>query len=245
MSLSTRPLKCLIVDDEPLARKGIEKYIAQVDFLEHVAFASNPVEVTKLLREQPVDIIFLDIQMPLLSGIEFLKMSSNLPMVIVTTAFPSYALDGYELDVVDYLLKPISFNRFFKAVYKARDLQHYFSNGVENESSEQHDQFFFIKCNGKYEKISFDRILFVEAMQNYVNVYTENRKYTTLLFLKTVEESLPSDQFLRIHRSYIISLAKVDRIDIGELIIGDHRLPISRRHKNEVHERVVGDHLLH
>ena len=234
-------MKCLIVDDEPLAREGLSKYVLEIDFLMLVGTASNPVELNSMLSKTEVDLIFLDIQMPLMNGIEYLKVAKNPPLVVITTAYPNYALEGYQLDVIDYLLKPITFNRFFKAVTKAnRQFQLINNNNADHESDTAgQDKYFFIKCNQKYERIYFDDILFVEAMQNYVHIHTESKKYTTLLFLKNVEKSLPPDRFLRVHKSYIISLSKVDQIDQGELIIREHRIPISRPLKKEVVHRVL------
>lgn len=238
-------LKCLIVDDEPIAREGLSKYARDIDFLELVGIASNPVELSSLLNKTSVDLIFLDIQMPLMSGIEFLKISPNLPMVVITTAHPSYAVEGFELDVIDYLLKPITFNRLFKAASKAKEYYHLVNKGSPHDHNEEiENNFFFVKCNNKYEKIFFEEILYVEAMQNYVNIYTSKSKFTTLLFLKNVESSLPKDQFIRIHRSYIIALNKVDQINNNEVLIREHRLPISRSLRSIVQEKIIGNHLL-
>lgn len=236
-------LNCVIVDDEPIARQGIAKYVEEIDFLRLVGMGSNPVELHKILEKESVDLIFLDIQMPLMSGVDFLKIATQPPMVIITTAYPSYAIEGYELDVLDYLLKPITFNRFFKAVNKARRL-HELEGNNNKEAEKAEDDFFYIKCDSKYEKIYFNKVLFVEAMQNYVHIHTEERRFTTLLFLKTLEQSLPRDQFMRVHRSYIISLTQVDQIDQGELIIREHRIPVSRSLRNEVQQKILGNHLL-
>ena len=238
-------LKCVAIDDEPLARECIANYVREVDFLQLTGTGSNPVELTRLMDEQKIDLIFLDIQMPVINGIEFLKMTQNPPMVIITTAYPSYALDGFQLDVLDYLVKPITFNRFFKAVSKAKDYQHLLAKSAnaglaKNSSTEG---YFFIKCDYKYERIYFNDILYIEAMQNYVTIYTNKGKYITLLYLKNVEQNLDKHSFIRVHKSYIVSIAKIQSIENNEIIIGSFRIPISRNYRDQVIEKVVNDKL--
>ncbi len=204
-------LKCVAIDDEPLARECIANYVREIDFLQLTGTGSNPLELTRLLDEQKIDLIFLDIQMPVINGIEFLKMTPNPPMVIITTAYPSYALDGFQLDVLDYLVKPITFNRFFKAVSKAKDYYHLLKKSVTADLSKNNstEDYFFIKCDYKYERIYFNDILYVEAMQNYVTIYTTKGKYITLLYLKNVEQNLYKNSFIRVHKSYIVSIPKI------------------------------------
>lgn len=239
------PLNCVTIDDEPLARECIANYVREIDFLELVGTGSNPVELRQLLDEQVVDLIFLDIQMPIMTGIDFLKMTPNPPMVIITTAFPSYALEGFQLDVMDYLLKPITFNRFFKAITKAKA---YFqlqaaSSGAETSSAEKTASYFFIKCENKYEKIYFDDILYVQAMQNYVIIHTTKGKYITLLYLKNVEQYLEGQPFIRVHKSYIVAIPHIEAIENNELLIQVHRIPISRNYRERVLKQVVDDKL--
>lgn len=238
-------LKCVTVDDEPLARECISGYIEQIDFLEAVGEGDNPMDLSKILNETDVDLIFLDIQMPFMNGIEFLKLRPNSPMVIITTAYPSYALEGFQLDVIDYLVKPITFSRFFKAASKARDYQSLIMRSGSHTGSNpaDGDNYFFIKCDYKYERIFFDEILFIQAMQNYITIYTENGKYMTLLYLKTVEEKLNGKSFIRVHKSYIVSIGKIKSIENNEIIIQSHRIPISRNYHEQVLERVVNDKL--
>ena len=238
-------LTCVVIDDEPLARECIANYVKEIDFLHLAGTGSNPVDIPRLLDEQTIDLIFLDIQMPVMNGIEFLKMTPQLPMVIITTAYPSYALEGFQLDVLDYLVKPITFNRFFKAVSKAKDYQQL------KERSSQHalpantvaDGYFFIKCDYKYERIYFDQVLFVEAMQNYVTIYTTKGKYITLLYMKNVEQQLNQKDFIRVHKSFLVAISKIESIENNELIIQQHRIPISRSCKEEVIEKVVNNKL--
>lgn len=238
-------IKCVIIDDEPLAREGISEYVKETDFLELVGVGSNPVELTKLLAEKKVDLVFLDIQMPAINGIEFLKMTQNLPMVIITTAYPSYALEGFQLDVLDYLVKPITFSRFFKAVSKARDYHQLVHNASQSSTTEKKEQedYFFIKCDYKYEKIHFNEILYVESMQNYIVIYTVKGKYMTLLSLKSIEDKLMHKPFIRVHKSYLVSISKIESIENNDIIIQSFRIPISRNYQADVLEKVVNDKL--
>lgn len=238
-------LKCVTIDDEPLARECIANYIQEVDFLQLVGTGSNPVDLTRLLDEQDVDMVFLDIQMPVLNGIEFLKMTQNPPIVIITTAYPSYALESFQLDVLDYLVKPITFTRFFKAVNKAKDYHQLIvkSSATEAPRNNPAADYFFIKCDYKYERIYFDDILYVQALQNYVTIYTHKGKYITLLYLKNVEQNLDTRSFIRVHKSFIVSIPKIEAIENNEIIIQSFRIPISRNYRDEVIERVVNDKL--
>lgn len=238
-------LKCVVIDDEPLARECIANYVREVDFLHLTGTGSNPVDLTRLLDEQDLDLIFLNIQMPFINGIEFLKMTQNLPMVIITTAYPSYALDGFQLDVLDYLVKPITFNRFFKAVNKAKDYNNLLvkSASADLTKSTPGTDYFFIKRNYKYERIYFDEILYIEAMQNYVTIYTTSRKYTTLLYLRNVEDNLDKQSFIRVHKSYLVSISKIEAIENNEIIIQSFRIPISRNYRDHVINRVVSNKL--
>lgn len=233
-------LNCVAIDDEPLARDCITNYVREVDFLRLAGTGNNPMELSKLLDEQNIDLIFLDIQMPIMNGIDFLKMRQKTPMVILTTAYPSYALEGFQLDVLDYLLKPITFNRFFKAVSKAKDyhqLIHY--KTATPEKKEDDLDYFFIKCDNKFEKIFFDDILFIQSMQNYVTISTKQKKYTTLLSLKSVEQNLDPQSFIRIHKSYIVSISKIISIENNEVVNPVFRIPISRNYREQVIARVV------
>ena len=238
-------LNCVAIDDEPLARECIANYVREINFLQLTGTGSNAVDLTRLLDEQEVDLVFLDIQMPVINGIEFLKMAQNPPMIIITTAYPSYALDGFQLDVLDYLVKPITFNRFFKAVSKAKDYKHLLvkSTSADLTKTNSTDCYFFIKCDYKYERIYFDDILYIEAMQNYVTIYTHRGKYMTLLYLKNVEENLDKQSFIRVHKSYLVSIPKIEAIENNEIIIQSFRIPISRNFRDQVIEKVVNNKL--
>lgn len=231
-------LRCVIVDDEPLARECIAKYAGQVDFLELVGEVSNPIELNQVIQSQPVDLVFLDIETPLINGIDYLKMTHQLPLVIITTAYPSFALDGFQLDVLDYLLKPITFDRFFKAVNKAKDYHQ-----RSNRPTQPPDDYFFVKCDSKFERIYFNEILYIQALENYVTIFTSKRKYMTLLSLKRVEENLDKQLFLKVHKSFVVSISKIDAIENNDLLINNVRIPLGRNYRDEVIERVINKRL--
>ncbi len=223
-------INCLVVDDEPIARKGMLEHIRQVDFLTCVAECRSAIEATQWLQTKKIDLIFLDIQMPRLTGIDFLKNLQNPPLIVFTTAYPEYAIEGFELDVLDYLLKPVSFSRFYKASAKAYD---YLSLKTKYDSNQVED-FFFIKCNQKIEKIKVADVLYIEGMSNYVIVHTTQKKYITYLTFKAIEEQLPQNVFIRIHKSFLVSLHAVKTIDGNELKLENISLPISKNYKEEV-----------
>lgn len=238
-------LKCVTIDDEPLARECIANYVNEIDFLQLTGTGSNAIELSRLIDQHQVDLVFLDIHMPVMNGIEYLKMTAKPPMVIITTAYPSYALESFQLDVLDYLVKPITFNRFFKAVTKAKDYHQLLQRSAQlnTTNSLAEADHFFIKCDYKYERIYFDDILFVEAMQNYVTIYTTKGKYITLLYMKNVEQNLDKRLFIRVHKSYIVAASKIESIENNEIIIGSHRIPISRNYRDDVIQKVVHDKL--
>jgi len=226
-------IDCLIVDDEPIAREGIMEYIRQIDYLNPVGQCKSATEAASLLQKNKVDLSFIDIQMPKLSGIEFVKALADPPLIIFTTAYSEYALEGFELDVVDYLLKPISFQRFLKAVDKAQNYLH-----ARNKDVSITPDFFFIKCNGKIEKIIMDDVIYIEAMSNYVIIHTRQKKYITYLTFSGIEEQLPSHLFVRIHKSYLVAVSAIQTIDGNEIITNSMRLPLSKNYRNDVMARI-------
>jgi DNA-binding LytR/AlgR family response regulator len=237
-------LNCLIIDDEPLARKGISEYVKEIDFLQAVGEVGSAAEAAGAIATQSVDLLLLDIQMPRLTGIEFLKTLSHPPMAIITTAYREYALEGYSLDVIDYLVKPIPFDRFLKAVQKAYDfhqLRHRDTRPVEARAT---PDYFFVKSNGKYERVAFSDILFVESMQNYVLIHLPGQKLIVYMTLAGLEAQLPPLRFMKVHKSFIVSIEQVNSIENNEIIIRQARIPISRTLKDEVLKRILGDHLL-
>jgi DNA-binding LytR/AlgR family response regulator len=223
------------VDDEPLARKGLKEYVAETGFLELVGEYDTAVRAAGPVSSGDVQLIFLDIQMPIMTGLEFMHSLREAPPVIFTTAYPQYALEGYEVNALDYLVKPISFDRFLKAALKAKE----FYEVRESNRVEAGDDHFFIKSDQRLVKIRFDDILFVEAMQNYVTIHLAEGKYITYLTFRAVEEYLPREKFIRVHKSYIASLGRIDSIEGNDMRIGTHLLPISRNMKEEVMEKVL------
>jgi DNA-binding LytR/AlgR family response regulator len=226
-------INCLVVDDEPIAREGMMEYVRQVDYLNPVAQCKSAAEAAGLLQKHKIDLIFLDIQMPKLTGIEFVRALAEPPLVIFTTAYSEYALEGFELDVVDYLLKPISFARFLKAAEKAQSYLH-----ARNKEVSITNDFFFIKCNGKIEKILMAEVIYIEAMANYVIIHTRQKKYITYLTFSGIEEQLPAELFVRIHKSFIVAIPAIQTIDGDEVITGLIRLPISKNYRNNVMSRI-------
>lgn len=226
-------INCLVVDDEPIAREGMMEYVRQIDYLNPVAQCKSAAEAAGLLQKNKIDLIFLDIQMPKLTGIEFLRALANPPLVIFTTAYSEYALEGFELDVVDYLLKPISFARFLKSAEKALSYLH-----AKNMDVSITDDFFFIKCNGKIEKITMADVIYIEAMANYVIIHTKQKKYITYLTFSGIEEQLPAHLFVRIHKSFLVAISAIQTIDGTEVVTGPMRLPISKNYRNQVMSRI-------
>lgn len=234
-------ISCLIIDDEPLAQKGIAEYVRETDFLELVAVCDSAMKAYSVLHKEAVQLILLDIDMPKLSGIEFLRSLQHPPAAIFITAYTQYALESYELDIIDYLVKPVSFQRFCKAVGKARDF-------LTKKEPEQHPgeegNDLFLKVNSKFEKIAYDDILYVEALQNYVSVYLPHKKLISYLTLSGVEKQLPAGRFMRVHKSYIVALNKIDTVEGNLITIGQQQIPVSRNVKELLMRRVVDSKLV-
>ncbi len=229
-------INCIIIDDEPLARKGLKEYIADTEFLVLAGEFDNPAKAIELIKSTDRLVLFLDIQMPKITGVEFLRSMNHAPPVIFTTAYPDYAIEGYELNALDYLLKPVSFDRFLKAAYKARE---FYETREKNAAGPSAQDFFFVKADSKVVKIVFDEVLYAEALQNYVVIHTADKKYMTYLTLKSVEEYLPAARFIKVHKSYIVSTSKIDSIEGDDIRIGPHYIPISRNLKEEVMEKLT------
>ncbi|MBN1197772.1 MAG: response regulator transcription factor [Bacteroidales bacterium] len=234
-------IKCLIIDDEPLAQRVIEKYAQDLPFLEVVGKCNQALEAMEILHQQQIDLMFLDINMPRLSGIDFLKTMKHAPLVIITTAYAEYALEGYELDVVDYLMKPFGFERFVKSVHKAQDVLSS-RNLPEDQGMARdqipEDQFVFVKSGKKTFKVNFNDLLYIEALGDYVKIFTAERMIVSYLSLKHIESILPPARFPRIHKSYIISLSKVEMIEGNQVRIKDKFVPIGSNYKMEFEKLV-------
>jgi len=229
-------INCVIIDDEPLARKGLKEYIADVDFLNLVGEFDNPLKAADMIGKGEAQLLFLDIQMPKITGLDFFKTLQNPPPVIFTTAYPQYALEGFEVNALDYLVKPVSFDRFFKAVLKAKE---YYEVRDTNTKEADATEYFYIKADNKLVKILFDEVLYVEALQNYVTIHTPAKKYMTYLTFKSVEDYLPADKFLKVHKSYIVAASKIDTIEGNDIRIGQQHIPISRNQKDEVMDKLL------
>ena len=229
---------CIIVEDEPLARSLMENYIQKVPYLQLVQSFSDPLKALEFLRENTVDILFSDIQMPEITGIALLKILQKKPLIILTTAYSEYAIEGYELDVLDYLLKPITFERFLKSVEKASlrlngkllpktPEKNVSENLPSNIPSESVQPFIFVKDGTKLVKIRLNEIMYIEGLKDYVTIYTTQQKIVSLQTIKSLESTLPEKQFIRIHNSYIIALEWIEAIQREKVQIGKVFLPIS------------------
>jgi DNA-binding LytR/AlgR family response regulator len=226
-------IRCIITDDEPMARKGLQGYIEKIDFLELVAVCEDGIQLGNVLKEQPAVLIFLDIEMPYLSGLELLSGLTNPPKVIIVSAYEQYALKGYELDVVDYLLKPVSFERFMKAVNKVYDWY------VKEKPDESQPTSIFVKTTLKYEKVDFADILFVEALDNYIAIQTVRKKLVTHSSLSSFLNNLPRDKFVQIHKSFVVNFEKVTSLEGNLLGIDNYKLPVSKSYRAEIRERLL------
>lgn len=241
-------MTCMLIDDEPLALEVIESHLQKIGGLQIVGKYQSAVEAFSAVQSHQPDLLFLDIQMPQLTGLEFLKTLQTPPMVIITTAYREYALEGYELDVIDYLVKPISFPRFLKAISKVFRQKGLSVPVAANPGLEQAPKadskvseeisFIYLKVDKMMEKVVLDDILFIESLKNYVKVVTRNKQLVTYQTLSQMEEILPSSDFLRIHRSYLIALSKVDRFSATHVEIGENELPIGGMFKQVVMERL-------
>jgi len=242
-------ITCMIVEDEPLARNLLTEYVKKIPYLNLLKACSNPLDAIEFLRENSVDVLFLDVQMPEITSITLLKILQKKPLVILTTAYSEYALEGYELDVMDYLLKPITFERFLKSVEKAS--QRLGGNENSNVSipttveriihekvpvMDHSPAYIFVKDGTKLVKIRLNEILYVEGLKDYVTIFTKTQKVVTLQRLKTLEEQLPEQKFIRIHNSYIVSLDAIDAIHKEKVLIGQTYLPISDTYRRAFKE---------
>jgi DNA-binding LytR/AlgR family response regulator len=233
-----RTISCLITDDEPIARKGLQGYVERIDFLRLDGVFDNAISLNTYLSSHSADLLLLDIEMPYLSGLELLQSLASPPKVIFTTAYERYAIKGYELDVTDYLLKPISFDRFLKAVNKVHALLQ-----TEAATSAATSSFIFIKTDNKLEKVVLEDILYVEAMENYIAIHTVHGRLMTHATLKSLVEMLPPAAFLQVHKSYVVHLPKITHLEGNSIGIGKVTIPISRALKDSVMDTVVRNKL--
>jgi len=228
-------IKCLVIDDEPLAQRVLERYIQDIPALELIQKCDNALDAMEILKEKKIDLIFLDINMPKLTGLEFLRILKNPPLAIITTAYAEFAIQGYELDVVDYLMKPFGMERFLKAIQKVQDIlkprEHFLLVKTSGESQE--DQYIFVKSSKKTYRISLNDILYIEALGDYVKIYTTDRMVISYHSMKNLENLLSPKQFPRIHKSFIVSLSKIELIEGNQVKLRDRYIPIGTNFKAE------------
>ncbi|WP_278380909.1 LytR/AlgR family response regulator transcription factor [Chryseobacterium arthrosphaerae] len=237
MSSNIPKMKCLIIDDEPLARFHLKELAGQIDFLSVEGTYATALEADAKVKESETDLLFLDINMPYLNGIDFLEQLENPPLCIFTTAYSEYALEGFRLQVVDYLLKPIAFNRFYQAVNKAQ--QQFIINEKLRKNTPLDDPFLYVRQSDTFIKVSWVDILYIESMQNYTKLHFKDKSLVIHQTMKAIEESLPSEHFFRIHKSFLINIIHIDMISGGRLFINKTELPISRTRKEELLNQVV------
>ncbi len=237
-------LNCVIIEDEPLARNLLSDYVNKVPSLNLLHAFGNPLEALDFLRTQHIDILFLDVQMPQLTGISLLKVLQNKPMVILTTAYSEYALEGYELDVADYLLKPVTFERFLKAIDKVTQRLSGESKTTQTTEPPALPDYVFVKDGTKSVKVMLDDILYVEGLKDYVTIHTPQQKIVTLQRMKTLEEQLPTNKFIRIHNSYIVAVRAIDVVHKNEVQIGTASLPIGDTYRKAFRDFIEKRHIL-
>lgn len=229
-------MKCIIVDDEPLAQDLVEDFVSRIPFLELLGKFTSAFDALTFLQENRIDLIFLDIQMPHLTGIEFVKSLDYRPQIIFTTAYPNFALEGFDLGVVDYLVKPIEYSRFLKAVNKA--CGHRYSNTSRDiaeknfEKNASDPEYMLIKVEYSTVKINFNSILYIEGLKDYIKIYNGQRPILTKSTLKNVEEKLPANEFIRVHKSFIVALSKIESIENNRILIANQRIPVGNLYKD-------------
>jgi two-component system LytT family response regulator len=233
-------IRCAVIDDEPWALALLIDYISKISFLELVFSTTDSMEALQKIHQQPVDLVFLDIQMPELTGIQFMKINGNRSRVILTTAYSEYALDGYEHNVIDYLLKPISFERFFTAALKAKDILQPSAKTLPaiTSATEIPDQI-FVKTDSRIINVALAEILFMEGLKDYIAIHTTKEKLITLESLKALEESLPKQRFIRVHKSYIVAIPKIESIERNRIFIGEAVIPIGETYKEAFFKRII------
>lgn len=224
-------ISTIAIDDEPLALQLVEGYIKKTPGLKLAGSFDNPLDASEFLSAATVDLIFTDIQMADMSGVEFTRSIEKGPKVIFTTAYEKYALEGYKLEIIDYLLKPFSYEEFMVAVRKARKIINLERKGAE--TSEANEEFLFLKSDYKIRRINFDDILYIEGLKDYIKVYTRNspKAVLSLITMKSVEAKLPASRFMRVHRSFIVNLARVETVDRGRIVFGKEYIPVGDQYK--------------
>ncbi len=235
-------MKCLVVDDEPLAQQVLEDFITRVPFLELVGKCSGALQAVEFIQHNPVDLIFLDINMPVVNGIEMITSLPVKPLFILTTAYSEYALQGYAINATDYLLKPIPFERFMVAVNKAYELFTLRNQSKSEDSGSQkttESDYIFVRADYQTLRINLKDILYIEGLKDYVRIHMSTRKpVMTLQTMKNMAELLPARQFVRVHKSYIVNLVNIDAVERNSILIGDKRIPVGDGYKDELMKRI-------
>ncbi len=221
-------IKCVITDDEPLARKGLREYIEKIDILELQGECKNVIELNNLMQHTKVDLLFLDIEMPYLSGLDFLANLESPPLTIITSAYEKYALKSYEFHVSDYLLKPFSFARFMKAIHNIQSIMEKAGMKIDSRS------YVFVRSDKQFKKIVFDHILFVESLENYIIIHTVSSREITGIPLRQFGEILPQNSFIQVHRSYIVNIHKIEAVAGNQLKVGGKMIPIGRNQREDI-----------
>ena len=234
-------LKCIVIDDEPIARKVLKEFIEEVDFLELAGEAENPVLAMPLINERPIDLLFLDIDMPKVNGIDFIRSMHIEASCIITTAYAEYAAEAYGLDVLDYLVKPISFDRFLKACNKALEWKTLRQVSARTGRVDDH---FYVKCNSQIEKVMYEDLVYAEAMLNYVMLYTVSRKMMVYVTMKGLEEQLPGNIFIKVHKSFIVNMNKIRSLEGNVLDMGSAKVAISQALREKVLSEVIKDRII-
>lgn len=236
-------MKCLIIDDEPLARDVIENHLSKIEGLDIVGKCKNAQEATDFLQANQVDLLFVDIQMPGLTGLELVKSLDPSPLVIFTTAYPEYAVEGFELNAIDYLLKPVSFDRIIKAIEKAREYFR-FKRGEGVDATEIADDSIYVKANQKLVKLNYDDILYVEAFADYVKIYVPGKRIVTLQTMKNMEKKLPIERFCRVHRSFIVGTGHISAFSGNEVDVDGNKIPVGKNYRDDFLARMNNKNIL-
>lgn len=239
MAETPAPLRCLVVDDDPLAIQIVENCISNTPFLQHVASCESAIAAAEILRQQPIDLLFLDVEMPLMSGLDLLRTLQNPPLVVLITSNKGYAVEAFEYDVLDYVVKPISYARFLKAAQKALDAVEARANPA-NDTIEvsPNAEFTFVKVDSRLVKVLFDDVRYVEALGDYVHIVTGQSKLIVYSTMRAVEEKFPAALFVRVHRSFIVNLKRVQTIEDNTIILDNKHIPIGQTYLREVFQRL-------
>jgi two-component system, LytTR family, response regulator len=239
MAESTAPLRCLVVDDDPLAIQIVENCISNTPFLQHIASCENALAAAEMLRQQAVDVLFLDVEMPLMSGLDLLRTLQHPPLVVLITSKKGYAVEAFEHDVLDYIVKPISYARFLKAAQKALETMEF--NRISDTTAIEtppNAEFTFVKVDSRLVKVLFEDVRYVEALGDYVHIVTSQSKLIVYSTMRAVEEKFPASLFVRVHRSFIVNLKRVQTIEDNTIIIDSKHIPIGQTYLRDVFQRL-------